>query len=270
LSERNFAGSYQSDEWGFYSGGVEKVAEMTSAELIRMFVLNSFCDDYEDIEQITKRTDELGLACGLTISREDIILALRELIELGYAKAWDLTRWATTEDQGMPPREEITPMNPRFVRTEEGLAFYEASSTSGPFDEDHNLRESWPAPEASLRRGELVRLFILGSYGNCTHVHLATIEMLWNRRYQIRISREEFIQALKELIGLGHLKAAYRDEYWQYDGMPPLEDIKPFGAYFWVTGDGSDFHSAARPWWPFDEDDDGEFILRKDWAPPEA
>src|SRR5580692_4221838 len=65
---------------------------MTRAELIRMFVLNSFCDDYEDIEQITKQTDELGPKCGLTISHDDIILALRELIELGYAKAWDLTQ----------------------------------------------------------------------------------------------------------------------------------------------------------------------------------
>jgi hypothetical protein len=52
--------------------------------------------------------------------------------------------------------------------------------------------------------------------------------------------------------------------------MPPLEDIKPFGAYFWVTGDGWDFHNANESWWPFDVDDDEEFTLRKDWVPPDA
>ena len=111
-----------------------------------MFVLRGCCDDYEDIQQITKWVYELGPKCGLTISHEDIIQALRELIERGWLKAWDLGRWpdpATAEYQAMPPREEITPLNPRFARTEEGLAFHEASSTSGPFDEDHNLREIW-------------------------------------------------------------------------------------------------------------------------------
>ena len=245
---------------------------MTRAELIRTIVLNSFCDDYEDIVQITKNTDELGPKCGLTISRDDIILALRELIELGYAKAWDLTRWAATEHEVMPPREKITPLDPRFVRTEEGLAFYEASSTNGPFDEDHNLRESWLQREASSSRGELVGLFILGSFRRVTHLELRHIEMSWNRlapRYRISISRDEFIQVLQELIGLGYLKAAYRDEGWRYDGMPPFEDIKPFGAYFWLTGAGSDFHNASDSWWPFEEDNDGELRLRSDWIPPE-
>ena len=42
-----------------------------------MFVLNSFCDDYEDIERIANHTDEMGPKCGLTISHKDIIQALR-------------------------------------------------------------------------------------------------------------------------------------------------------------------------------------------------
>jgi hypothetical protein len=41
---------------------------MTRAELIRRFVLNSFCDGYEHIEQITKHIDWVGPACGPTIS----------------------------------------------------------------------------------------------------------------------------------------------------------------------------------------------------------
>jgi hypothetical protein len=247
---------------------------MTRAELIRRFVLNSICDDYEDIERITNYIDEVGPKCGLAISNEDIFRALRELIELGYAKAWDLTRWPdppATEDQGTQAREEITPLNPGFARTEEGLAFHKTSSTSGAFDEDHHLRQSKLASDSLLKREELVSLFILGSYPNCTHFSLGHLELLWNRdadRYGISISRDEFIQALRKLIGLGYLSASYCDEYWQYDGMPPIEDIKPFGAYFWLTGVGWDFLNSNSSWWPFDDDYDGQFILRKGWVPP--
>jgi hypothetical protein len=244
---------------------------MTRNELIRRFVLNSFCDDYEDIEQITKAIDEEGPAGGLTISHDEIVQALRELIELGYAKAWDLQRWPdppTTDNQETPPREDITPLNPRFARTEGGVAFHKASSPSGTFD------ESWPAPETPFRREELIRLFILGSYRsypNCTHVRLWDIERLWNgmaERHRISISRDEFIQALRDLVGLGYLNASYKDEGWQYDGMPPLEEIKPFGAYFWVTGPGWDFLNSDPSWWPFEDSDDDELKLRKDWVPP--
>jgi hypothetical protein len=247
---------------------------MTRVELIRMFVLDSMCDDFEDIERITDWTIEWGSKCGLMVSHDDIIQALHELIELGYTKAYDLERWAdppTTESQ----REEITPLNPRFARTEEGLAFQKANSTNRPLDEDHNFRESWLTPEAASRRRELVRWLVLDSYpGNCTHVFLGHIETRWKglaERYGISISRDEFIEALRELVGLGYLKASYKDaDFWQYDGMPPIEDIKPFGAYFWVTGAGFDFHTASAPLWPFEESDDGESRVRKDWVPPDA
>ena len=41
---------------------------MTRAELIRLFALNSFCDDYEDIEQITLSISRDSTDCGMTIS----------------------------------------------------------------------------------------------------------------------------------------------------------------------------------------------------------
>jgi hypothetical protein len=241
---------------------------MTRAELIHMFVLDSMCDDYEDIERITDWAVESGSRCGLTISHDDIIQALRELIDMGRIKAWDLTKWPEVATPGY----EISPLNPRFARTDDGLAFWKISAANGPFDEDHNLRQSWLASETSPRRNELIRLFII-SYRSCTHILLAHIERDWKRialQYGIEISRDEFTQALRELVDLGYLKAAYRDEYWQYTGMPPLDDIKPYGAYFWVTGDGFDFHEASRRLWPFDEDDDGEFTLREGWVPPDA
>jgi hypothetical protein len=250
---------------------------MTRAELIQMIVLRECCDDFEDIQQITNWVHELGPKCGLTISHEDIVQALRELIERGWLKAYDLERWADppAAENEVPPREEITPPSPRFSRTEEGLAFQQASLTSGPFDENHNLRESWPPRELSVPRDELARLFILGSFRNCTHIRLWFIERNWKalaERNGIAISRDEFIHAFRELIALGYLKASYKDaDCWQYDGMPPREDVKPFGAYFWVTGAGWDFYEARDSWWPFDwDDDEDDFVLRKDWVPPGA
>lgn len=245
---------------------------MTRAELIRMFVSNEIGDDYEDIQQITKWTVPMGAKCGLTITHDDIIQALRELIELGHAKAYDLGRCADppTESQ----QEVITPMNPSFSRTEEGLAYQLANRAIDPFDEDHNLRESWPPSELSIPRNELARLFIPGSFQRGINVSLWFIERNWKTLAQhngIAISRDEFIQAFRECVALGYLKTRYKDEGWQYDGMPALEDIKPFGAYFWVTGAGWDFYEARDEWWPFDWDDDADdWALRKDWVAPDA
>jgi aryl-alcohol dehydrogenase-like predicted oxidoreductase len=89
-----------------------------------MFVMDSMCDDFEDIEQITKGTVKWGEICGLAIVREDIVQALRELIELGHAKAWDLSQWGSyeTAEYQEIPGDEITSLDPRFTRTAEGLA----------------------------------------------------------------------------------------------------------------------------------------------------
>jgi len=92
-------------------------------------------------------------------------------------------------------------------------------------------------------------------------------------RCGVNISRDEIMQALRELIERGHAKAYDLDTtVWPpkgYDGMPPLEDIKPWGAYFWVTEEGPEFHNASDSWWPFEDSDDDELRLRKDWTPPE-
>ncbi len=246
---------------------------MTRAELIRMFVSNQIGDDFEDIEQITKWTVPMGSKCGLTITHDDIIQALRELIELRHAKAYDLEYSADppTESQ----QELITPINPIFSRTEEGLAYQLANLAIDPFDENYNIREKWPTPELSIPRNELARLFILGSFRKGIGARLWFIEEHWKmlaKRNGIAISRDNFIQAFREMVALGYLTTRYKDEnVWQYNGMPPLEDIKPFRAYFWVTGAGWDFYEARDSWWPFDWDDDADdWVLRKDWVLPDA
>ncbi len=185
---------------------------MTRAELIRRFVLNSFCDDYEDIEQITKATDEVGPACGLTISHEDIIQALRELIELGYAKAWDLEPKRKNkqphEYPGMPPSQEIGELDVFFMATREGKIIHKTRSPHWPFDDDNNLRQDWVEPKASATREGLIRDFALDSfwdrYMNIEHINKRIGRFGRSERCKIDVSREETIQVLSELIELGY------------------------------------------------------------------
>jgi hypothetical protein len=236
-------------------------------------VLNTFCDGDEDIQQISKLTDDAA-RCGVTISDEEIIQALRELIELGYAKAWDFQPRKPEppkEYGGMPPIEEITPLDPCFLGTPEGLEFYKSRSFSPPFYWNGRLHKEWAGPEASLPRQDLIRMLILASIWD-SYTTLGFIEMRMNDlalRYSVTISPAEIIQALGELIELGYAKAGQLDRGdppREYDGMPPVEDIIPWRAYFWVTTKGLEFHNTNSSWWPFDDDDN----LRKDWTPPDA
>lgn len=213
---------------------------MTRAELIRRFVLDSICDDFEDIEQIDKWVTKQATECGFTVSRDEIIQALRELISEGYASAWDLRRPSNQDT----PHDEIEPLNPGFSRTKVGVAF------------------------TSDKSDETLRSFILGSFRGFTHIRLADIERWWKERYGNTIPREGVIRDLRELVALGYLTAGYKDKGGKYDGMPPIEEIKPFGAYFWVTGAGYDFLESDESWWPFEPDDDGDWKLRKDWSAP--
>jgi hypothetical protein len=245
---------------------------MTRAELIRMFALDSFCDDYEDIEQITKYMDDEGPMCGMTISHGEILRALRDLIELGYAKAWDLSTpnpVPPKEYPGMPRLEELTQLDTYFLVTQEGLEFHKARSSRWPFDDDNNQSTDWVAPEASIEREELIRLFALDSfwdrYMNIEHIRSRLDDQA--NRCGITISRDEMIQALGELIELGYAKAWHLDRGEpprEYAGMPAVEDIKPFGAYFYITQEGMKVHLADNRGWPFD--DEGELL--RDWVAP--
>jgi hypothetical protein len=254
---------------------------MTRAELIRMFVVDSMCDDYEDIQQITKWTVEWGSKCGLTISHEDIIRALRELIEMGYAKAWDLTqpkREPPKEYQGMPTRDQIRGMDPHFIsQTEEGVKSFEQLPTEWLLDERKRIPEVWLELLAAMNREELIHWFVRESIRRryMTMAHLEKRRDALADRCGISISQDEIMQVLRESIERGYAKAYDLDRTVsppkQYEGMPPLEDIKPWdGAYFYVTQEGLEFHETVRPLWPFEEDADGEFKLREDWTLPGA
>jgi hypothetical protein len=125
-------------------------APCTRAELVRRFVLNAICDDYENVGvSIAAEVFATGRRCGLEIDRQELSQALRELIEMGWAKAYYLRQHGIDEIAGMPPVEQIEDFDgPWFYRTDEGLRVQLADWAPWPFDDENALRKSWTAPES--------------------------------------------------------------------------------------------------------------------------
>jgi hypothetical protein len=81
---------------------------MTRAEFVRRLVLDTICDDFENVDQtILRDVVDIEAKCGVVIRRADVVEALRALVEAGLAKAYDLRPVRgdpfSGEIQGMPP-----------------------------------------------------------------------------------------------------------------------------------------------------------------------
>jgi hypothetical protein len=80
---------------------------MTRAELLRLFVLNAMCDDYEELEMIYDVVLRDTERCGMPASQSEILRALTEVVETGLAKAYRLRGEPLGELPGLPPLEEM-------------------------------------------------------------------------------------------------------------------------------------------------------------------
>lgn len=125
----------------------------TRGDLVRRFVLDSICDDYEHLTiSIGPDVTKLGVGCGLTIEKAEIVQALAELLEIGWAKAYRLhndgrSKWAELRE-GMPSPEEMEdPMGAWFYITEAGMKAELADWTPWPFDDEGELKKNWTPPE---------------------------------------------------------------------------------------------------------------------------
>jgi hypothetical protein len=121
-------------------------------ELVRMFVLDSICDDYEHLDiSISPDIERLATRCGLMISRSEIIQGLSDLIDFGWAKAYRFSgpnSRPPEEVAGMPSLNEMEdPMGAWFYVTDAGMKVELAPWEGWPFDEDNNLRKGWRPPE---------------------------------------------------------------------------------------------------------------------------
>jgi hypothetical protein len=126
---------------------------MNRTEFLQRLVLNTICDDFENVDQvILPEVAEQGAKCGLTFSRSDVVEALRGLVEAGLAKAYHLSASSTDpfsgQLAGMPPLDVVeTDFRTYFYITKEGVEFHEADRAWWPFDDEESLRPDWNTPE---------------------------------------------------------------------------------------------------------------------------
>jgi hypothetical protein len=122
---------------------------LSRSEFVRRLVLNSICDDFENVDQvILPDVAADGAKCGLTIERPEVVEALAGLIEDGLAKAYRLPGPSrdpfSGELKGMPPMDVIEEdFKTYFYITEKGMDLHLSDDTWWPFDDEGHLRQDW-------------------------------------------------------------------------------------------------------------------------------
>ena len=121
------------------------IGTMTRRELVRLFVLNWICDNYENVDQlILEKVASMGARTGITISRPEIVDALTRLVNEGLAKAYLFASDASGEIEGMPRLDTIEEDFVTYFRaTEKGMELQLSPKPKWPFDEDGNLKPGW-------------------------------------------------------------------------------------------------------------------------------
>jgi len=120
---------------------------MTRNEFVLRLVLDSICDDYENVDQTILRDVAADAAkCGLTVERREIVEALAQLLERGWAKAYIMAETAPSsrELQEMPSLDIIEEhFKTYFYITKKGKEIQLADESWWPFDEQGKLLPNW-------------------------------------------------------------------------------------------------------------------------------
>ena len=122
---------------------------MTRSEFVRLLVLNSICDDFENVDQIIlPDVARTGARCGLTIERFEVVDALASLIADGLAKAYILPGPERSpfsgELPGMPPMDEVEEnFKTYFYITKKGMDLHLSDREWFPLDDEGELRKDW-------------------------------------------------------------------------------------------------------------------------------
>ena len=120
---------------------------MTRQVFVRRLVLNSICDDGENVDQIIlSEVNRDAAKCGLTIERAEVVDALAQLVESGLAKAWLLSQWPgeSREVEGMPPMDVVEEFfTTYFFITEKGMKAHLSDDAWWPFDDEGDRRPDW-------------------------------------------------------------------------------------------------------------------------------
>ena len=94
-------------------------------------ILNSMCDDYENVDQvILPAVSRDGARFGITVDRAEVVSVLTELVGEGLAKGYLLSGPEPAELLGMPPLDEVEEdFRTYFYITEKGMAFHRSNHT---------------------------------------------------------------------------------------------------------------------------------------------
>lgn len=126
---------------------------MTRAEFLQRLVLDTICDDFENVDQtILHDVAQTGDMCGLTIQRLEVVGALQVLVEAGLAKAYGFPASGSDplagELEGMPPLDFVEEtFRTYFYVTHKGMAFHQADEAWWPLDDEGVLRPDWTPPQ---------------------------------------------------------------------------------------------------------------------------
>lgn len=74
----------------------------------------------------------------------------------------------------------------------------------------------------------------------------------------IIVERPEIVSTVSRLLEDGLIKAYDLQAGDELDGMPSVDQIEfenTLRTYFYVTGEGLEYHRSDKTWWPFDDDD---------------
>ena len=122
---------------------------MERLEVVRRLVLNSICDDFENVDQtILRDVHRETSKFGLTIERAEIIDALQSLVEDGFAKAYLLTGTMGADPfagelPGMPALDVVEKdFQMYFYITKRGMDFHLSQEAQGPSDSDEGRRSN--------------------------------------------------------------------------------------------------------------------------------
>jgi hypothetical protein len=125
---------------------------MTRAEFVQWLILDSICDDFENVDQaILPQVAKVAAQCGLTIQRPEVVEGLAVLVHAGLAKAYDLSGVRSDpfegELQGMPPLH--TPeehFRTYFFLTKHGMDLHQSDDSWWPLDENDEILPDWEPP----------------------------------------------------------------------------------------------------------------------------
>ena len=127
---------------------------MTRPEFVQRLVLNTICDDFENVDRVILRdVADIGASCGLTIQRAEVVESLRALAEAGLARAYDLFPGIrdpfSGELHGMPPLDLVEhDFRTYFYVTRQGIELHKADSRWWPLNDEGALRPDWKPPES--------------------------------------------------------------------------------------------------------------------------